>query len=236
MIDKYFNMIKNRAPSFIRTLSKDFIDVFNPKAGANGRPILVIPGFTTSDYSTIILRGSMFAAGFNPYTWDHGTNLIASDDLLQSLLAHLRNIYKEHKVPVTIVGWSMGGFYARALAYMDPDIVNSVITLGTPFKKELDVEELRKKYQKIGIDIDDYPLNPQTIEDIKKTPIVPFTSIYSQADFLAPPIDSMEIETPISENIEVQTGHFGFGCDPESLKIILNRCLEDKTTWKKYKN
>lgn len=235
MIQKYLKLLVKRAPDLIGNLYKDTVESFQYRDGSNGRPVLVIPGFTANDHSTIILRAALMSAGFKPYTWDHGTNLIASDALLDSLLARLEEIYQKNgDTPVTIIGWSMGGFYARALASMDPQVVNSVITLGTPIKRNVDVNEMREKYKKIGINIDDHPLDPKMMENMKNTPVVPSTSIYSQADFLTPVDESQEIETDISENIEVETGHFGMVCDPEALKIIINRCLEEKATWKKF--
>lgn len=234
MILNYLKLLAKRAPDLIGEFYQDTFESFKYREGSNGRPVLVIPGFTANDHSTLILRTALHSAGFKPYTWDHGTNLIASDRLLNSLLVRLELIYSETNTPVTIIGWSMGGYYARALAFMRPDLVNSVITLGTPIKREIDVEALRGKYKKMGINIDDHKLDPKTLENMKKTPIVPYTSIFSKADFLTPVNESQEIETPISENIEVETGHFGMVCDPEALKIILNRCMEEKATWKKY--
>ena len=237
MIQNYLKLIARRAPDLTGELFKDTVESFQFRADSDNRPILVIPGFTANDHSTLILRTALKSVGFRPYTWNQGTNLIASDQLLSALLVRLENIYTENNnTPVTIIGWSMGGFYARALAFINPSIVNSIITLGTPIKRDFDNDELREKYKKIGIDVNNYPLNQMTVENMKKTPIVPSSSIFSKADFLTPINESQEIETLISENIEVETGHFGMVCDPEALKIIVNRCMEVKPTWKRYSN
>jgi esterase/lipase len=235
MIQNYLKLIARRAPDLTGDLFKDTVESFQFRPKSKNRPVLVIPGFTANDHSTLILRTALLSVGFKPYTWNQGTNLIASDQLLSDLLVRLESIYHENNnTPVTIIGWSMGGFYARALAFMNPKIVNSVITLGTPIKRDFDNDELREKYKKIGIDVDKYPLNQLTVENMKKTPVVPSSSIFSKADFLTPVNESQEIETLISENIEVETGHFGMVCDPEALKIIVNRCMEEKATWKRY--
>ena len=188
-----------------------------------------------NDHTTVILRSALLSSGFTPYAWNKGTNIIASDQLLEDLNQELHKIYEKHNnTPVVIIGWSMGGFYARALAHMSPNIVNSVITLGTPFKQEINFEEMRLKYSKIGINIDDYPIKQHYLDLMKIVPVVPFTSLYSKVDMIAPYEASLEEITPITENVEVMTGHFGMVCDPEALKIIVNRCMEEKATWKKY--
>ncbi|MCK9529471.1 MAG: alpha/beta hydrolase [Gammaproteobacteria bacterium] len=234
-MDEFFNLLKKRTPNFIADFLLDSAESFSYKEEADGRPVLVIPGFLTNDHATLLLRSALLSCGFKPYTWNQGTNIIASDSLINTIHKELVRIYDEHKTPVTIIGWSMGGFYARCLAKMSPELVNSVITLGTPFKQKIDIEEMRKKYTKIGIDIDDHPICDQYTNYMGEIPVVPFSSLYSKADIIAPYQDCLETETDISENIEVDTTHFGFVYDPESLRIILNRCLEHKNTWSKFK-
>lgn len=233
-MDSIFNLVKNRLPNFLGDLVTDTAESFYFRKEANSRPVLVIPGFMANDHATLILRAALLSSGFSPYAWNKGTNVIASNKLLEELNFELTKIYERHSSPVTIIGWSMGGFYARALAQMSPDKVNSVITLGTPFKQEINLEEMREKYSKIGINIDDYPIDQKYLDLMKILPIVPFTSLYSRADMIAPFEASLERETDITENVEVMTGHFGMVCDPEALRVIIDRCLQIKETWTKY--
>lgn len=234
MFDKYLDWFGKRAPNFLTNLYKDSLTSFQYKKEAKNRPILVIPGFMTNDHSTTILRAALVASGFNPYTWDHGTNVIASNMLLDSLEIVLQAIYNDNGQPVTIIGWSMGGFYARFLANKCPNMVNSVITLGTPFKKPINIEEMREKYTKIGINIDDFPVDDTKMNMMMATPPVPFTSIYSNIDSIALAENCKDIDSRITENVEVATGHFGMVCDPEALKVIIDRCLQEKSSWEKY--
>lgn len=236
-MDKFFKLINHRSFNFFSDFMEDMVESFHFRKEADGRPVLVIPGFLADDRSTFVLRSALASSGFTPYTWNHGTNLIASDGLLESVFNNLKKIYSNHgDTPVTIIGWSMGGFYARALAKFAPDMVNSVITLGTPFKQEIDIVEMREKYAKIGINIDDHQISQVYLDYMKDTPSVPFTSLYSKADMIAPYEDSLETETDISENVEIMTGHFGFVCDPEALSVIIDRCAQLKPTWTKYQS
>ena len=234
MLVKQFNLLKNRVPTLFSDLVRGSFDMFQYRKDANQRPVLVIPGFTANDHSTAILRLALNASGLKSYTWEHGVNLIACNDLLNSLQNRLHEIYNETNQPVTIIGWSMGGYYARELAWRDPDMVNSVITLGTPIKRSVDTEGLRSMYNRIGIDIDDYPVDAVVFENIKKLPKVPYSSIYSDYDIIAPAEECLEVETSTSENIKAKTGHFGMVCDPAAINIIINRCLQSKSTWTKY--
>lgn len=233
-MDNFFKLINHRSYNFFSDFMSDMVESFQHHDAAKGRPVLIIPGFLANDHSTVVLRSALSSSGFTPYKWNHGTNIIASDKLIESVNEDLKKIYETHNTPVTIIGWSMGGFYARALARMSPNMVNSVITLGTPFKQDVDLEEMRAKYSKIGINIDEHQICQQYLDYMEETPTVPFTSLYSKADVIAPYEDCLEVETATSENIEIMTGHFGFVYDPEALSVIIDRCLQEKSAWSKY--
>jgi thioesterase domain-containing protein len=92
---------------------------------------MVIPGFLATDHSTSVLRRTLQASGYRAYGWGLGLNLGARKDLLERMDAQLDRAARHG--PVSLVGWSLGGLYARELAKRQADKVASVITLGSPF-------------------------------------------------------------------------------------------------------
>ena len=97
----------------------------------DGHPVLVLPGFLASDVSTRVLRGVLRAWGYRAHGWELGRNHGPNDELRRGLRERLRELSTRGKV--SLIGWSLGGVYARELAKAAPDRVRLVITLGSPF-------------------------------------------------------------------------------------------------------
>jgi pimeloyl-ACP methyl ester carboxylesterase len=96
------------------------------------RPILVIPGFLCSDLSTWPLRRFLRRIGYRSFSWKQGVNWGPRAGVRVRLLRRLQELRARCGEPVTIIGWSLGGIYARELACVRPDLVREVITLGSP--------------------------------------------------------------------------------------------------------
>src|SRR5436190_18146975 len=108
-------------------------------AGRGDRhPVLVLPGFTASDVSTEPLRATLIANGYWTHGWRLGANLGPTERIIDGINDRLCEIYERHGRPVSLVGWSLGGIYARDLAREHPDKVRLVVTLGSPFRMTRD--------------------------------------------------------------------------------------------------
>src|SRR6195952_4569546 len=99
----------------------------------DGHPVLVLPGLVASDSSTRPLRTFLGNRGYAVSGWRQGRNLGLRDGVQDGMLDLVRELHETHGRKVSLVGWSLGGLYARQLAKMLPDHVRSVITLGRPF-------------------------------------------------------------------------------------------------------
>ena len=100
--------------------------------GPEGGPVaLVIPGWVASDRTTAALRKALADAGWRVHGWDLGFNRGARLDTVDSLKRRLEEVGVGK--PVLVVGWSLGGVYARELARAAPSLVRAVVTLGSPF-------------------------------------------------------------------------------------------------------
>ncbi len=106
-----------------------------PRGPVDGPPALVIPGFVATDRTTMELRRAFAAAGWRTHPWSLGLNRGARADTLERLERRLLEIGDGE--PVLVIGWSLGGLFARELARHRPDLVSAVVTLGSPFSGDV---------------------------------------------------------------------------------------------------
>src|SRR4051812_17673478 len=101
--------------------------VANPALRRVGRgdraPVLVVPGFTADDTSTVALRSVLRAWGYWAHGWGLGANLGPTRELLSALRGRLDAVYERHQRPVALIGQSAGGLFARYLAREAPEQV-----------------------------------------------------------------------------------------------------------------
>ena len=190
----------------------------------DGHGVLVLPGLLASDTSTLPLRVYLGWLGYDVRGWDLGRNRGPTEEVLagmpRALLAHARRTGRS----VSLVGWSLGGVYARELARRDAKHVRQVITLGSPFAMQDPRRQSRVNgpYQRLShLHADDARL--PTSEQRARPIGVPSTSVYSRLDGVVSWQACMEPETARHQNVEVRCSHIGFGVDPATLWLIADR-------------
>ena len=99
----------------------------------DGHPVLVLPGLLAGDGSTWILRRILRRLGYRAYGWGLGRNIGPTPHAVDGMIELLNQLYTRHNAPVSLIGWSLGGIFARNLARNHPSAVRQVITLGSPF-------------------------------------------------------------------------------------------------------
>ena len=145
-------------------------------------------------------------------------------------LAELRERYD---CKVSLIGWSLGGVYARLLANRSPEDVRCVITLGTPFNANPKANRSWKLFEWVsGSRIDEVP--DETFAQIRNTPPVPTTSIYSVTDGVVAWQCSVDGHGPLAENIQVPGSHIGLGANPLVLYAILDRLAQPEGDWQRF--
>lgn len=192
------------------------------KIKGEGRPVLVFPPFLTNDVSTNFIRRFLKKQGFVTYKWDNGFNL-AQVNYLPKLERQLRDINECQKQKVSLIGWSAGGFFARMLANRQPDLVEQVITLATPFRAMKTGQTnadclfaLLNGSKKSELDEDIAKL-------IERTPPVPTTCIYTKTDGIVSwkhCIDEAGDVRNDVRNVEVYGSHGGLGVNPSVLLYV----------------
>ena len=146
----------------------------------DGHPVLVLPGLIASDISTAPLRASLGDRGYEVYGWGLGRNLGLRAGLEAKMKARLRDIHRQSGRKVSIIGWSLGGVFAREIASSVPDAVRTVITLGSPIQGDPRSTNGWRVYELAsGQSVDDPKLGRRR----HAVPPVPTTSVFSRTTF-----------------------------------------------------
>lgn len=200
-------------------------------ARGDGHPVLVLPGLAASDLSTRPLRGFLRDLGYYVHGWRLGRNT-ARAELLEQLEPRLRSLRARHGRRVSLVGWSLGGIYAREIAKDVPEDVRQVITLGSPFAgPPQHASNAGRLYHWLsGRPVTEVP------EDIRLAdpPPVPTTSVYSRTDGVVAWQSCLERRSEITENIRVPGSHCGLGHNPLALAVVADRLAQPEGEWQPF--
>jgi pimeloyl-ACP methyl ester carboxylesterase len=196
-----------------------------------GHPVMVFPGMAANDISTVPLRNFLKSLGYVPQAWGQGFNLGPRPGVLERCSDDVRALADKHGQPVSLIGWSLGGIYAREMAKLHPEIVRCVITLGTPFTGHPKATNAWRLYELVsGGSVSD----TRVLEQIRQPPPVPTTSIYSRTDGIVAWRCSINEPGPLVENIEVHASHVGMGMNPLALYAIADRLAQPVGAWRPF--
>jgi pimeloyl-ACP methyl ester carboxylesterase len=197
----------------------------------DGHPVIVYPGLGASDVTTLALRNFLRDRGYSTYPWKQGLNLGPREGVLEACREQLQFVSRKHREKVSLVGWSLGGIYAREMAKELPDLARCVVTLGTPFAGHPRATNAWRFYELVsGQDT----LDPALLAQVRTPPPVPTTSIYSKTDGVVAWRCSINEPGPRVENIEVHASHIGMGMNPLALYAVADRLAQDPERWKPF--
>ena len=176
-----------------------------PRGPVDGPPALVIPGFIANDRTTMELRRALAADGWRVHPWELGWNLGVRADTVEKLRERLDSISPDE--PMLVVGWSLGGVFARALALAHPERIRAVVTLGSPFSGDPRANNVWKLYELVaGHKVDATP-----IERRSDKPKVPTLAIWSRADGIVAPAAARGLADESDKTVELNCTHMAFG-------------------------
>ena len=205
----------------------------NLKKG-DGHPVFVMPGFMATDRSTARLRILLRSLDYRTYSWGLGSNLGPTPEIVDGFADRFRYIVEREQQPVSVIGWSLGGIYARKLAKVSPQHVRQVITLGSPFRMESgDDSAASPMWRSLKhLHIPDAPEEMLGEQGMLK---VPSTSVYTRTDGIVDWRTCLETRGPMSENVEVLGSHCGLGFHPAVAVTIADRLAQPVGQWKRFR-
>ena len=206
--------------------SLSFRSTYTPEHIGDGHAVLVIPGLFGTDILMLPMRKFLTRLGYTPYKWEQGINTASPKDL-DALTAKVDVLYEKHQQKISIVGWSLGGIYARELTKRRADKVRQVITTGSPFRGIENPNNVVWLFQLLKGDIDNI-WDRALIDSIPEPTPVLTTSIYSKTDGIVRWQDCMsKVEDELHRNEQAVSSHLGMPHNKSVLKIIADR-LPDK--------
>lgn len=202
----------------------------------DGHRVLVIPGFLAGDRSTAVLRRFIDKLGYETLPWGLGRNN-GGQAQHEQLIRHFEELIEVSDEPITIVGQSLGGVYARELARLHPDSVRMVMTLGSPFgafTKTNSHPFLWRLFESMSGVTPEEARKQRLTTDPRVAPPVPCTAIYSKSDGVVPWQSCIEYVDSSNENVEVYSSHIGMGFHPHVLHVIADRLGQKKAQWQPF--
>ena len=210
----------------------EYLHVVDLDGAFSGKPVNVAAVESIIDATTIPLRGYLNMLGYETRGWSQGFNFGPRAGVLQTARRGLTRACDESGRKVSLIGWSLGGVYARELAKEMPDHVRCVITLGAPFAAPPKATNAWRIYELTsGLDIE----RDHERLDLLTAPPQPTTSIYSRSDGIVPWRGSLQqAHHAHTENIEVVASHLGLGLNPSTWWAVADRLAQPEGRWRPF--
>jgi pimeloyl-ACP methyl ester carboxylesterase len=199
----------------------------------DGHPVLTLPGFLASDMSMAPMRRYLKELGYDPYAWKMGRNIGGVSSKRAALRDRLAEIHDATGRKVSIVGWSLGGVYARDLALQAPGMVRYVVTLGSPFANDVRATNATRLYE--ALSGEPVEANSELRTAIAGDLPVPTTSIYSRTDGIVNWRTCLLRPSDTAENIEVHlASHVGMGVNSAALWAVADRLAQAEGEFRQF--
>lgn len=204
----------------------------NPSPPGDGHPVVIFPGLGADGRSVATLREHCRALGYAAFDWGQGFNTGPEGDLdtwLAELMLRVTTLLSVHEQPATLIGWSLGGLYARELGKLMAPRLRQVITLGTPFNSQTDHTHAGWLFRLLsGSSV---PLDAALCQRLRTPPPLRTTSIYSRTDgIVAWQTCRHERRSRLVRDIEVESSHLGMGWNRDVLNAVTDRLRQSPGT------
>ena len=188
-----------------------------PRGPVDGPKCLVVPGFIATDRTSMELRRAFAAGGWHTFGWGMGLNRGARADTVHRLGERLEEVAGNGQV--LLVGWSLGGVFARELAREHASRVTAVVTLGSPFSGDPRWNNVWKLYERVAGHAVDAP----PIARVEAKPPVPSLALWSRRDGIVAPRAAFGLEGERDEAVEVGCTHMGFAVDRAGTRLVVTQ-------------
>jgi pimeloyl-ACP methyl ester carboxylesterase len=198
----------------------------------DGHPVMVLPGFLGSDAYNASLRRFLKHLGYRAHGWGLGRNLGPRDNALERLIQRLQSLVERYDRPLSLIGHSLGGIFARELAREEPGLVRQVISLGSPFGRGRHSGSYPSRLFEALNPPDELPV---ALDELHWSPPVPTTAVYSRGDGIVnwrTAVQSDDFRRGESQSIQVRGSHCGMTLNPTVWYIIADRLRQPADRWR----
>lgn len=201
----------------------------------DNHPVLVFPGFLASSRTTRPLRQYLADLGYRAHRWKLGYNMGYSFKLHYGMRDRITELVDRYGEKISLVGWSLGGVYARELAREMPDIVRQVVSMGSPFRGHPSSSNVHRIFNLFSeVPYKDIPNS--FLQDMAEAPPVPTTALYTRGDGIVAWQSTIELSERYDvENIHVGGAHMGLGFNPRVLLALADRLSQPEGDWHPFK-
>lgn len=181
-------------------------------------PVLVIPGMMSTDRSTSLLRRSLALSGYAVYGWGQGLNYGVQAEKLERLTGRLEAISQKHQRKPIVIGWSLGGLYARGLGGRCADMIGMIVTLASPFSGDRRANHAWRLYEMLNDHSVDSPTVP---DDPSIKPPAHTIAIWARRDGVVDPCSARGSAHESDEQIAFDVNHCEVGASRRAVREII---------------
>jgi len=185
----------------------------------SGQPVMVVPGFATNDGWTVRLRSFLTSIGYEVRGWGLGRNHGRVPQLIPAVIEQCERFGYDSGQPVRLIGWSLGGYLVREAARERPELVERVITLGTPIVGGPTYTASAPMYVKKGYNLTEIAA---TVLERERRPITtPVFAVFSRSDGVVQWQSCIDtFDNPQVEHHEVDSTHLGMVGSPRIFERV----------------
>lgn len=210
----------------LSVLREPFVRPFRDlQIGAAKTPqtVMLLPGFASHPMQMRYLAKSIERAGHTVKRWGLGFNFGPTASNVEQLGERLAEIHQRYRQDVVLIGWSLGGLFARELANQHPEKVAKVITMGSPFSGDPRANNAWRVYQFIA----GHPVDTPPVEyPVNTKPPVDTVALWSERDGVIHPPASRGENGERDRAVQVDCTHIGFSYSPNSIRAVLKELAE----------
>lgn len=191
---------------------------YSAQPAASPRVVMLLPGLFTHPARMGFMRRQLEAAGHRVHYWGMGINLGPTTENMINLRQRVRALHSRHGEEVVLVGWSLGGLFARELAKLEAEKVAAVLTMGSPFSGDPRANNAWRAYQFVaGHRVEDVPV----VCEVAVKPPVPTIALWSPRDGIIAPRSAAGRPGERDRAVALRCTHLGFAHSAEAVSAVL---------------
>lgn len=208
-------------------------ELLNSAPRGDGHPVIILPGFLGSDAYNASLRRFLGKLDYQVHGWGLGRNLGPRTGVLEQLENRIDSLLSHYDTPVSLIGHSLGGIFAREMARRFPERIRQVISLGSPFGKgRLGASYPARLYMAMN-PIEEAP--PFMEESLHEAPPVPTTAVYTLGDGVVNWRTTVQFDGhEFSQSIQVRGSHCAMTLNPGIWYLLAERLAQPLGEWQPF--